>query len=324
MKVKSRGYSTPSERRITDFGADDSFKKAGEKLKEHYGITVPESSVRSITEKHAEIIKKEKVIESEIPDNEGAAYIISGMDGTMIPIVDTEGEDIDKKPIDRRKTRKVRWKEARLTLAYELGTVQPIFGVTTGSPENAGDLLADCAIQAGIGSNTHVCCISDRAVWINDQVDRVFGTQAEYLTDFYHLCDYMAPASKKCAPEAPGQWFDEQKRRMKAGLAEEVLQVSKSCLEPAELPDTEAPVRCCYRYMTDRPEQFNYKDALENKLPIGSGEVESAHRYVIQERLKIPGAWQVENNAENMLSLRVLRENNGWDDYWTKKYQHAA
>jgi hypothetical protein len=27
--------------------------------------------------------------------------------------------------------------------------------------------------------------------------------------------------------------------------------------------------------------QLNYKDAIANDLPIGSGEIESAHRYVI-------------------------------------------
>lgn len=37
-------------------------------------------------------------------------------------------------------------------------------------------------------------------------------------------------------------------------------------------------------------ETFNYKEALGQYLPIGSGEVESAHRYVIQDRLKITRA----------------------------------
>jgi len=41
---------------MTDFGADDSFEKATEKMKEHYGIVVPVSAMRTITEKHAKII----------------------------------------------------------------------------------------------------------------------------------------------------------------------------------------------------------------------------------------------------------------------------
>lgn len=57
------------------------------------------------------------------------------------------------------------------------------------------------------------------------------------------------------------------------------------------------------------------KAALKNKLPIGSGEIESAHRYIIQKRLKIAGAWWDINNAENILALRTCRANAVWEKY---------
>ncbi|GEM_PF-2187942 len=34
-----------------------------------------------------------------------------------------------------------------------------------------------------------------------------------------------------------------------------------------------------------------YLGALANELPIGSGEIESAHRYIVQRRLKLPRSW---------------------------------
>jgi hypothetical protein len=40
-------------------------------------------------------------------------------------------------------------------------------------------------------------------------------------------------------------------------------------------------------------------------LPIGSGEIESAHRYIAQQRLKRPGAWWRVKHAEYMFELRV-------------------
>jgi len=55
---------------------------------------------------------------------------------------------------------------------------------------------------------------------------------------------------------------------------------------------------------------------LENGLPIGSGEIESAHRYIIQRRLKLVGAWWKADNVKSMLSLRVLRANGDWNNYW--------
>ena len=103
---------------------------------------------------------------------------------------------------------------------------------------------------------------------------------------------------------------------MKKGSVDEVLNSLSSHVEPASAQDKDAPVRCCLRYMTNRSGQFNYKDAIANDLPVGSGEIESAHRYIIQARLKLSGAWWKEKNAENMLALRIIRENDDWNKYW--------
>ena len=45
-------------------------------------------------------------------------------------------------------------------------------------------------------------------------------------------------------------------------------------------------------------------------------EVESGHRHVIQQRLKLAGCWWKEPNAEAMLGLRVARANQLWNSYW--------
>ncbi len=48
-----------------------------------------------------------------------------------------------------------------------------------------------------------------------------------------------------------------------------------------------------------------------------SGEVESAHRYIPQKRLKIPGATWHPDIVNPMLALRVIRANEWWSDFWT-------
>ena len=265
------------------------------------------------------MIRQQENINTQIPDSVGVDCIIAGMDGSMVPIVDTDG-----KAKDKRKTRSVRWKEARLALAHPMGSLYPIFGATLGDKEDAGDYLAHCSVRAGIGTNTTVHCLGDGAPWIFEQVDRVFGTQAEFLIDLYHLCEYLSAASKTCAPDNSRKWFEKQKDLMKDNRVTSVLCELKPNIEPDTIPDKYAPVRRCYRYIRNRLFQFNYKEALEQGLPIGSGEVESAHRYVIQERLKIAGAWWKEDNAQDMLSLRVLRENGDWENYWTECSKKAA
>lgn len=78
-------------------------------------------------------------------------------------------------------------------------------------------------------------------------------------------------------------------------------------------------VRECYRYLTNRLDQLNYLDALLDGLPIGSGEIESGHRHVVQKRLKRAGSWWKEDNAEVMLQLLTLRTNGLWSSYWKEQ-----
>ncbi len=201
-------------------------------------------------------------------------------------------------------------------MTREQDSSQPTFGVTLESVDAAGEQLLDIAIRAGLGSGTSVHGLGDGAPWITNQVQRIFGSPAHYLIDFYHLCDYLADASTKCAPMNTQSWLQQQKRRLKHNQVLSVITSLKPHLEPENLPDERAPVRACYRYLINRPGQFNYQDALQNDLPIGSGEIESAHRYVIQERLKLSGCWCQLENAMTMLALRVLRANGDWDSYW--------
>lgn len=315
--VKCRTYSMPLQRVITDFGADDSFAKANNKLMEHYGITVPLSAPRNITEKHAKKIKEiEENLVSEVPEKTQTSCVIAQTDGSMVPIVDTFEQVEDGKLVDKRKTRKIRYKEARITLAHAQGCVEPVFGGTFGEPDDAGDHLLDCAIRSGLGLQTDVHCVGDGAVWIASQVERMFGCNATFLIDFFHMCEYLGAASKICAPDDPAKWLKEQKENMKENSEIKVLEALLPHIEAPQIKDEKAPVRCCYRYITNRPGQFDYKGAIEKNLPIGSGEIESSHKYIIQVRMEIAGASWKEENAEYMIALRIRRQNKEWDEYW--------
>jgi hypothetical protein len=147
-------------------------------------------------------------------------------------------------------------------------------------------------------------------------MERQFGTQCRYHVDFFHVCDYLA-AAKACATNDPG-WMARQKEHLKTDQLPALLSALTPFLEPETVSPEEAPVRGCYRYLINRPGQFQYYAALQAGLPIGSGEVESAHRYVIQKRLKLSGAWWKAENAQVMLNLRVTRANGRWRQYWDR------
>ena len=307
---------------MTDFGADGSFAQAMDKLVEHYGVMLPESTMRRITETHAQAIFKTRAHETAWPTVPGVATVIAQMDGGMVPLVEP-----DATQPDQRKGKQLFWKEAKICLAHAKGSVTPVYGGTlAGDVAVAGQALFSCARAAGFGEDTHVHAVGDGAPWITDQVEERFGAQASYLIDFYHVCDYLSAAASALTPTADAAtvWMNEQKERLKTNCTEEVLQTLQAHLEPANVADADAPVRACHRYLGNRAHQLNYRGALAEELPIGSGEIESAHRYLVQQRLKRPGAWWRRENAEHMLALRIHRANHRWRDYWARPTTQAA
>ena len=313
-QISCRGYSQLLQRRITDFGSDVSFGKAVKKINEHYGIIIPESSIRLITQKHGKNLLELPQENLESANNEGVKQTVVETDGCMIPKVDFVISD-DKEKQDLRKMRTVAWKEVRLSLGYVPGMVKPVFEATSGTPEKVGQQLLSCAHQVGYGKTTQVHGVGDGARWIAEQIENTFGSNGSYLIDFYHLCEYLHPAAKICFEE-PESGYKQMKQLMLDEKVNDVLQILLPYIEAPEIADEQAPVRKCYRYITNRPKQFNYLQAVEKELPIGSGKIESAHGYVIQARMKIPGAWWKVENMDKMLALLTCKENEKWNNYW--------
>lgn len=317
--MSCRGYSLPLQRAITDFGADNGFGRIPEKLGEHYGITVPVSPARIITENHARQVFENDECDTDISGKRGAERLIAETDGSTVPIVKTDTEAEDK-----RKTRKVCRKEARLSLSYADGSVAPGFGAAIGKPDDAGKRLFMSSVRAGSGENTEVHCVGDGAPRIAEQISTIFGFEGSCMIDFYHLCDYISAAGNVCAPADKVSRMEYQKECLKNNRIEEVPETLRPYPESEKVPNSDAPVRACCRYITNRPGQSDYKNASAKGLPIGSGQIESAHRYVIQERLKISGAWWKEEHAQEMPELRVLRADKDWDKYRNAFSRKAA
>jgi Uncharacterised protein family (UPF0236) len=299
---------------IVDFAADQPFAQARLKLLEHYGFEIGESTIQRVTLGHAQALFEAGRPSQDFPQTPGRhKEIVAQTDGGMIPIVEP-----DESQKDKRKGKTLSWREAKLCLAHAKGSQTPVYaGTIEGGVETAGRQLFECAVRVGFGANSHVHAVGDGAPWIVGQVEEQFGAQGSYLIDFYHVCEYLSDAAKAIAPAtAQKAWMEAQKEALKTGRLDQVLAALAGNIEATEVDDDQAPVRRCHRYLSGRRNQLNYRDALANDLPIGSGEIESAHRYIAQQRLKRPGAWWRVEHAEYMLALRINRRNGDWQAYW--------
>ena len=316
--VACRAYSRPLQRIITDFGADGAFGRVVEKVREHYGIAVSASAVRAITERHGAAMQVAPEVVTPMPAG-GVRVLVAETDGSMVPIVEVEAGQGDG-----RRRRRVKWQEARLCLAGVAGAATRRYGATMGSVAQAGAMWRRVAVEAGAGGRTHLHCVGDGASWIVAQVKEQFGAQASYLVDFYHVSEYLADAATRIAGAGNRAWLHTQQARLKENAVGTVLAELGQHGEAESVAAEEAVVRRCAQYLANRRAHLDYAGALAAGLPIGSGEIESGHRTVIQSRLKLSGAWWTIENAEKMLALRLSRANGEWESYWQQQRQAQA
>ena len=314
--VSCRGSSLPLPRVMTDFGADHAFAPAATKLKEHYGIEMPVSCVQRTTEHHARCIYEQEAARVIRPGT-AAGMFIGEIDGSMAPVVEPSPD-----AADHRKGKVLSWKEVRLNLVHPQGSVSPVFGGHfAGGVEESGRQWWRCAAQAGFGPASHLHGVGDGAPWIVNQVDLQFGAQGSDLIDFFPVGEYLGAAAPGCAADHPQAWLEVQKERLKANQVAAVLEALAPFVRVNQDDD---PVTACDRYLRNRLDYLDYQSAIQQGLPIGSGEIERAHRYIIQERLKLPGAWWSPTHVETLLALRLNRANREWEAYWQWAEKEAA
>jgi hypothetical protein len=172
--LKPRDSSRALQRALADFGAEESFARAAARVQEHYGIEVGASTVRACTLKHGRSILKvaEKM---QLP---AASAIVTQIDGSLIPVVESASD-----AEDRRKKKKLFWREVRLCSARPVGKAQSLYGATLGSVEVSAGLWRETAQRAGLTDRTHVHGVGDGAPWIAEKFKENFP-DGRFLLDF--------------------------------------------------------------------------------------------------------------------------------------------
>jgi hypothetical protein len=302
---------------MTDFGAEAAFGRVPAQWKEHDGIERPVSTIQRTTEHHAQRMYAPETARESGPGTAAGVIFVGELDGSMVPVVEPLPEAKDK-----RKGQVLSWKAVRLNLVHPTGSVTPMYGGNfAGGVAESGRQGWRCAVKAGFGPGSQLHAVGDGAPWMVNQVELQVGTQGRYWVDFLHLCEYLSEASKVCAPDNPQAWLDVQKARLKANQAAAVLDTLGPFVQADHDDD---PVTACARYLRHRLDPLASQGALQRGLPMGSGESESAHRYLIQERLKLPGAGWSPDPIETMLALRLNRVNREWEAYWRGVEKEAA
>lgn len=314
LQVRCRSCSLRLQRVLCDFGMEDSFAKSVQQLKEHYGFEMSTSVLAKTTLKHASKMASESPpANPHCLPSQGKEQIVAEADGSFLRIVQFDSDN----QTDTRKQRRVDYREVRLCAATAKGSDEVCYAASFNDVDTLSDWWAHSAKTSGMGLNSKIHVVCDGATWIRNQAQNAFGDQAIVLIDFYHVCDYLSQVHQSIKT-LPKRWFETQKKRLLEGRLTALLKELKHHLEDDTVGEEEAPVRRALRYLKNRMDALDYKQALDEDLPIGSGLIESGHKHVLQARMKLPGAaWKI-NNAEHMVQARALRANKQWNQYWDK------
>jgi hypothetical protein len=234
-----------------------------------------------------------------------------GADGVMVPFRPTGGAP----------TGKIRWREIKVGVLARLGQHRTRLGqvvtrlqhrrlvAVLGDIEALSPRLWGEAIRQGILHAPHVVWLSDggRGLW--RLFEERFAGHARGILDFYHAAQQLwkgAAAWLDGRTTQARRWFVWARHRLRHGMPEGVLADLAEALEVEGLPATAGDtIRTVYAYLQRHREHIDYAQYKAWGLPLGSGMVESACKWLIQQRFKGVGMRWSENGFNHLLHLRL-------------------
>jgi hypothetical protein len=328
LGIEHGDLSLAVQRALADFGAEESFGQAAKRFEEHYGWAIDRATVRREVEHTTRLA--EQYIEMRLlsarldysqpletrPGNEQLVVELDGCHirtGKKVTIV---GAEVTKKRRLPRSQRPPDWREVRVGLARPLEQKEERTYVARMSkyPEVIQQLVS-AAVDQGMSSRTRVYAIADGGNGLREALQAQFPNLT-FILDRPHLKQHLYEGAEAIGltGEERHKWVSDKLHLIDAGDVRRVIRMLKKYRGQGQ-----KRIASLFKHMQRFVDAVDYDYFRAIGLPIGSGEVESAHRYIPQKRLKIPGATWHPDSINPMLALRIIRANNWWEDFWTQQ-----
>jgi hypothetical protein len=287
---------------MTYAGQLNCYENCTEILKEFINVEVSAAQVYRVTDTYGEQIGKE--IENTactLTPVRKDDVLYAALDGSMIFI------------------RKKGWKETKLGRLFKASDSIRVDGkqgyishsqylAHLGDCKTFADKMEDLiALYGELGD--HLVFLSDGAPWIKNWIADAFPNAISIL-DYFHASEHLYTFTESYFKdkEVAKEWAKEQQTLL---LESQIIKVIEN-IKTLAGTDNEAAENLIAYYQSNI-ERMDYKRYKQIGCGIiGSGAIESAHRTVIQERMKKSGQRWSEDGAQNMLNLRVTKMNGQW------------
>lgn len=325
MKITHQGRSETVKRALSDFGIECSFADAAKRFKEHYHFNIASSAVSRSTKEIAHEAMdyiEDKLCNANPDEAKPTETMLVELDGCEIRTAQFKLKENSEEttPVynNPKKEKIVNWRDVRLGFVRPLDSIKKTFvGKMDSYEEVVGDLY-NAGKLTGMTATTETVGVADGGIGLSEELKRRFP-KMQFVLDKSHLKDHFYDTAEKlgiCEKERP-KWVKGQIRAISDGQVSEIVEQLKELYDK----DPNDRLKRLTGYINRFCDAVNYSEFKKKGYPIGSGEIESAHKSVPQKRLKIPGATWNPTSINPMLALRVLRADDWWDDFWSQRTQ---
>ena len=150
--------------------------------------------------------------------------------------------------------------------------------------------------------------LGDGAKWIWDRVLDIAPGNSVFILDFFHACEHVSDICKELYGEGSeecAQQFERWRLKLLDGGVEAFLTEVKQLLEQGGRGTKKADfLQGEIDYFSENRERMHYDEYRTQRLPIGSGTIESACKNVIAGRMKRGGMTWSPIGADGMVQIR--------------------
>ena len=241
--------------------------------------------------------------------------LLIGSDGIMVPFRPNGGSPEGK----------TKWREVKVGILARLGErangtkqlMQRRLVAFLGPVDDFAPRLWLEAVKQGVKEAKCVAWLSDGGSGYWGVYHKYFASYATGILDFYHAAQNLwkgAKAGFDGRTSQARQWFAKNRRRLRAGKSNQVLSDIEAALALEGLPPSaHQTLTNLYLYLNTHHEHIDYAQFEKLGLPLGSGMVESACKWLIQQRFKGVGMRWSEDGFNHLLHLRLAWVNGRYD-----------
>jgi hypothetical protein len=336
-------WSLLAEEAAVDFASDESCGRAVDKLARHHpGVDMGRTTALRLLHEHG--AKARAFIDNTLdvmrclaeeplsPKTEDDAEELEvEFDGGMIPVGTLEPIPVEEgKTPELTRVRKLpkrrknlRWEEVKAGLVQKPGEKTRLYALRpTAGLDEAFDDLFGLAVMKGWTPRTLVRGLADGARHIRTRMAEVFhASPFQFILDRPHCKEHLTSAGTVLAPAGLSvqEWANAALAKMENGRTPEVVAELAEAYAATGGEDIDERTKTLRReaaYFERNKDSVAYAEYRDRGWSTASSEIESAHGDVVQQRLKIAGAWWHPDHVDDILALRMLRKNGWWDDYW--------